>query len=256
MILICSAKFSNIDIYTLMLINIPAFLASIVIGVLILKKFLKKIPKQKTKPTKTYNGLIYLLPPVTPLLFYVVLQFVGFPQTRSFLIGVIFSIILLYFLTKLSGKEYVRIVAKSFTWKLALAIFGIMIFREMFETSKANEIIANIFINLSIPAVAMIVLIPLLLGLITGYNLGAIALSYFLVQPFFSFTGIGIVGLTSIIFISSLIGYLISPIHLCNVLSSDYFKTDPTRIYKMFIPAALLLVVTQIVFVMISTSFF
>jgi hypothetical protein len=130
-----------------------------------------------------------------------------------------------------------------------------MIFREMFEVAGANVVIANLLGNLAAPALLMIVLIPFLLGLITGYNLGAIALSYFLVEPFFLVTGISTLGLTSIVFISALMGYLISPIHLCNVLSSDYLKTDPTRIYKWFIPAALLLLVIQVAFVVVFSSY-
>jgi len=255
MILICSAKFSNINIYLLMLINLPAFIASILIGVVLLKKFIGKTEKQKEK-TKDYNGLVYLIPPVTPLLFYALLRIVNFPEITSFLIGVIFGIIVLYSLTKITAKEYLQILKKSLTWKLALAIFGIMIFRQMFEVSKANEIIANIIGGFSAPALAMIILIPLLLGFITGYNLGAIALSYFLVQPFFQVTGISILGLTSIIFMSSLVGYLISPIHLCNVLSSDYLKTDPTRIYKFFVPSALSLVIIQVLFVVLLGVFY
>ena len=77
----------------------------------------------------------------------------------------------------------------------------------------------------------------------------AIALSYFLIEPFYPATGLNIVGFTSIIFMSSLVGYLISPIHLCNVVSSDYLKTDSTRMYKMYLPAVIVLLVVQIVFV-------
>jgi integral membrane protein (TIGR00529 family) len=254
MILICSTKFSDINIYSLMLINMPAFIASILIGLFLLKKFIGKTDKQNGEK-REYNGLIYLIPPVTPLFFYGVLRIVDFPETTSFLIGIIVSIVVLYFLTKIKVKEYLQILKKSLTWKLALAIFGIMIFRQMFEVSKANEIIAGIIGGFSAPALAMIILIPLLLGFITGYNLGAIALSYFLVQPFFQATGLSILGLTSIIFISSLVGYLISPIHLCNVLSSDYLKTDPTRIYKFFVPSALSLIVIQVLFVFLIGLF-
>jgi hypothetical protein len=254
MILICSEKFSNINIYHLILVNIPAFIASIIIGIIYLKKFIKKTSIQQTKSEKNYTGLIYLLPPIVPLFFYGVLQFFDFPQIRSFLIGVVFSIILLYFLIKISFKEYIQIIKKSITWKLALAIFGIMIFREMFDVSKANILIADMIGRLPVPALLIIIVIPLLLGLLTGYNLGAIALSYFLVEPFFSFTGINIIGLTSIIFISSLVGYLISPIHLCNVLSSEYLKTDTTRMYKMYIPAAIsLLIIQTSIVVLVST---
>ncbi len=245
MILICSEKFSNINIYHLILVNIPAFIAAIIIGIIYLKKFIKKASLQPTKSKKEYRGLIYLLPPLVPLFFYGILQIFDFPQIRSFLIGIIFSIILLYFLIKISFKEYIQIIKKSITWKLALAIFGIMIFREMFDVSQANILIADIIGSLPVPSLLIIILVPLLLGLLTGYNLGAIALSYFLVEPFFPSTGINIIGLTSIIFISSLVGYLISPIHLCNVLSSEYLKTDTTRMYKMYIPAVASLLIIQ-----------
>ena len=254
MILICSEKFSNINIYHLILVNIPAFITAIIIGAIYLKKFIKKASIQPTKPEKDYTGLIYLLPPIVPLFFYGALQPFGIPQIRSFLIGVVFSIILLHFLIKISFKEYIQIIKKSITWKLALAIFGIMIFREMFDVSKANILIADMIGSLPVPALIIVIIIPLLLGLLTGYNLGAIALSYFLVEPFFQFTGINIIGLTSIIFISSLVGYLISPIHLCNVLSSEYLKTDTTRMYKMYIPSVISLMIIQTSIVVLAFS--
>jgi len=254
MILICSEKFSDIDIYNLILANVPAFIASIVIGILLLKLFIKKAPTQQPQSTRDYSGLIYLLPPVLPLIFYAVLHSLGVPQIRSFLIGVIFSILLVFLITHISWGDYLQVIKKSLTWKLALAIFGIMIFREMFETSQANVLIFELIGGLPFPALLLVIIVPLILGVLTGYNLGAIALSYFLVQPFFQFTGINIFGLTSIIFISSLAGYLISPIHLCNVLSSDYLKTDTTRMYKMFIPAILCLLIVQTAIVMVWFS--
>jgi len=255
MILICSEKFSDINIYSLILANVPAFIAIIIIGFILLKKFITNAPKQQTNPTKDYSGLMFLLPPIVPLVFYAVLQLFGFPQIRSFLIGVVFSIILVYFITNINRRDYIQALKKSLTWKLGVAIFGIMIFREMFEVSGANVIIADMIGNLPFPAIWMVALIPLLLGSLTGYNLGAIALSYFLVEPFFSFTGVSIIGLTSIIFMSSFVGYLVSPIHLCNVLSSDYLKTDTTRMYKMFIPAAVLLLLIHITIVVFSSGF-
>jgi hypothetical protein len=105
------------------------------------------------------------------------------------------------------------------------------------------------------PPVIIIIFIPIILGILTGYNLGAVALSYPLVEPFFQYTDINIIGLTSIIFISSLVGYLISPIHLCNVLSSEYLKTDTTRMYKMYIPSSFFILIVQLIFVIILFRF-
>jgi len=255
MILICSDKFSNIDIYSLVLINIPAFIVSIAIGIFYLKKFIRKNPKITDKPKKDYSGLVYILPPIMPLVVYGFLQYLNVPQIRSFLIGIIFSIVLLYFLVRIKPKEYLQIIKKSLTWKLALAIFGIMIFREMFEVSGATNIIANIIGSLPFPAILVIITVPIILGILTGYNLGAVALSYPLVEPFFQSSGINIAGLTSIIFISSLVGYLISPIHLCNVVSSEYMKTDTTRMYRMYIPSAIVLLLIQVVAMILLFSF-
>jgi len=254
MILICSKDFSNIDIYTIVIANIPSFIAFVIIGMIFLKFFIRKKTISEKKLDKDYSGLIFLLPPILPIILYVSLFFSGIQNIKDyqkiiFIIGVIISIIFLYFIVKIDFKKYKEIIKKSISLNLALVIFGIMIFRQMFEVSKANEILADMIGELPFPAIIIVIIIPLLLGLLTGYNLGAIALSYFLVQPFYGATGLNIVGFTSIIFMSSLIGYLISPIHLCNVVSSDYLKTDTTRMYRMYIPAIIVLLVVQTIFV-------
>jgi len=250
MILICGIKFSRIPIQMLILADLPAFFGVLLIGFIYLTRFTRKTPHQAVPTVKDYHGLVYILPPVIPLLFYS-LKFIGLSETRCFLIGVSFSLLLLYFLVHIDSSKYITIIKKSFTWNLVLAIFGIMILREMMKISQMHLLITETMRNLAFPAIIIVILLPFLLGTLTGYNLGAIALSYPLVEPFFTFTGINIIGLTSIIFMCSLIGYLISPIHLCNVLSSEYLKTDTTRMYKMFIPAVVTLLLIQIIFVII-----
>jgi len=256
MILICSLEYSNIDIYQLIIADFPAFIAFIIIGIIFLKLFIKKVPIPSTDIKKDYSGLIYLLPPIIPIILYVVLFAIGFPnlkyyQKSIFIIGVLLSLICLYFLTKIKWKKYLKMIKQSLSFKLAFIILGIMLLRSIIEVSKANEILTNMISGLPIPALLIIILIPLILGVLTGYNLGAIALSYLLVEPFFPSTGINIIGLSSIIFMSSLAGYLISPIHLCNVVSSDYLKTDTTRMYKMYIPAVAMLLFIHTIFVLI-----
>jgi hypothetical protein len=174
------------------------------------------------------------------------------------LIGVIISIVLVFYLTDRTKEDYFRILKKSISFNLAIAIFGIMIFREIFEVSQANIVLKDIIIGANIPVITMIVIIPLVLGVLTGYNLGAVALSYPILAPMFpiDINLVVLVGYTSLIFISSLIGYIISPIHLCNVVSSDYLKTDTTRMYRTYIPAAFLMLVIQIVVIGTVIYFF
>ena len=248
----------SIDISLLILANMPAFIVTILIGYYFLRKYIKTTNKSTKKPKRDYSGLIFILPPIVPLFFYLILMNFGFSEFRSFLIGIIFSIILLYYLVKPEKKDYIQLIKKSLTLKLALAIFGIMIFREIIDASGASYELANVLGNMSIPSISMIILIPLILGVLTGYNLGAIGLSFPIVSPFFPnpINIVTLVGLISLIFISSLVGYLISPIHLCNVLSSDYLKTDTTRMYRMFIPSVLFTLTIQILIIGVVLYFY
>jgi len=259
MMTICSDKFSNIDIYKLVIADFPVFLLFIIIGMIYLKVFIRKNQVVKKPSKRDYSGLVYILPPIIPIFIYLILFLLGFQnlkeyQIKIFILGVVISIFLLYRLTSITWNKYIKILKNSLSFNLAIVIFGIMIFREMITVSKANIILADLIAELPFPSIIILILIPLILGLLTGYNLGAIALSYPLVEPFFQNTGLNIVGLTSIIFMGSLVGYLISPIHLCNVVSSDYLKTDVTRIYKMYIPAVAVVLLFQTFFITIFFS--
>jgi len=252
MILITSAKFANFDISLMILANVPAFITSILIGYVYLKKFIKDAPVQKQISKRDYSGLIYLTPPILPLFVYGFLQIFGISQIRSFLIGVLLSIALVFYITDKTRQEFFQILKRSITFNLALAIFGIMIFREVFQVSQANVVLRDIIVGSHFPIIAMVIIIPLALGVLTGYNLGSVALSYPILVPFFpsDISFVMLIGFSSLIFISSVVGYLISPIHLCNVVSSDYLKTDTTRMYKNYIPAALVMLVVQIIFIL------
>jgi len=262
MILICSKDFtgltSDIELYHIMAANIPSFLFFIVIGYFFLHVFLGGNVEKTKKGKKELTGLIFLLIPIIPIFFYILLYLFSyiFPiidvseyQNTVFIIGLLFSFLILFIISNKNRREFFEILKKDFSVNIALAIFGIIIFREMFDTTQVNIILAEIIQQLPFTPIVIIIIIPAILGIITGYNLGAVALSYVLIKPFFDATGISIIGLTSIVFMSAFIGYLISPIHLCNVVSSDHFKTDTTRMYRMYIPSALVILFIQTLFI-------
>lgn len=238
MIVIVSTQFANIPIEQLILADIPVFIAYLLIGYLYMRRYMTITPPPAAKPPRNYSGLKYLAPPIIPLVFYL-LKYLGLSETRCFIIGVAAGILLLFLLLKTDLKTSLHVLRKSLSWNLALAIFAIMIFRQMIQVSGVDTIITQGMQTLAFPAIAIIILIPIILGVLIGSDFGSLALSYGLVQPFFAFAGVTVLGCTSLVFLAVLIGYLISPIHLCNVLSSDYLKTDVTHMYRMYIPASI-----------------
>ena len=162
MITICSNEFSNIDIYKLIIADFPAFITFIIIGFVFLKIYINKNEKTKVILKKNYNGLLYLSPPIIPILIYIILYLFGFSnlkdyQIKIFIIGVLVSIMILYFLIKISWKKYAIIIKRSLSFNLALIIFSIMIFREMIKVSQANIILAEMLGSLPFPAIFIII---------------------------------------------------------------------------------------------------
>jgi len=249
------ADLSSINMYQLILANGVAFFAMILIGFVFLKRIIKpwklKNKDDKQKMNRDWKGFVYLLPPVIPLGFSV-LTYTGFIDLfPAFIIGVIVSIGILYVLSDVDVSQYTLFCKNALTWKLAAVIIGIMLFREIFSVSGANQAIFSLLQLLPVPILLIIIVFPFVLGVLTGYLLSGITLSYILVEPWFDMMNMDIVGIVSILFMSGFIGYLISPIHLCNVLSSEYLKTDTTRMYNLLIPSAIVLLFIHIIFVIL-----
>ena len=167
MILFCSRKFSDIDIFQLISINIPAFIAYIVIGVFLLKRMVRKAPVQPLPTEREYTGLRYLLPPIVPLLLYGLIHGAGISQTQVFTVGAVLSIYLVYLMTNIPAGDYLRILSKTINFKTAKIIFGIMIFREMFEVSGANIAIIEIANRMHVPSTAMLIVVPMIISVLT-----------------------------------------------------------------------------------------
>ncbi|MDG6218928.1 MAG: DUF401 family protein, partial [Candidatus Thermoplasmatota archaeon] len=253
------ADLASLNMYLLIMVNSVSFLSMILIGyiLLILKIGIQQRKtsihssntnsnQQKTK--KDLSGLRFIFPPLLPLTFSL-LEPIGIPLFTAFTIGVATSIILLFFLASVPWARFNLFLKQAITWKLATIIIGIMIFRDIFEVSGVNITIYSLLELFPFSPLIIIILFPLILGLLTGYLLSGITLSYVLLYPLFDSINISTVGLVSIVFMSGFVGYLISPIHLCNVLSSEYLKTDTTRMYPLYIPASIIVLFIQLFFV-------
>ncbi len=115
-----------------------------------------------------------------------------------------------------------------------------MIFRNIIVVSKSLESFSPLLQNSSFHPFLILTIVPLVLGAIIGNNLLAIGLNFILVSSILASNLY--VPVVSVLYVSSFIGYLISPLHLCTIVSSEYFKTGLIELYKYLIPSALFVV--------------
>lgn len=85
-------------------------------------------------------------------------------------------------------------------------------------------------------------ILPLVIGMSTGLTSGAVGVSLPIV------VGMGANNLGLIVYAFSVIGVLLSPVHLCLVLTSQYFKVDFLKVLKKVLIPIIVVAVSAISF--------
>ncbi len=147
-------------------------------------------------------------------------------------------------------KSRLLMVWPGINWFMALAIIGIMVFKDFVQASGALDDLSVVLLDLGIPLLLLAILFPLITGFITGNQAASLGISVPLFLPLLPPEGLGVAYL-SVMFMTSLVGYNASPFHLCLVLTAEYFEASLPRVsWKVFLGLSPLVVLAllQIVF--------
>ncbi len=241
--LVVMSQISGININRLIVMQTPIFVVSVIVGSFYVIKLSKK--REKEEIVKKKGVILETLINFAPLLVTIVLTMtlsLFINLNISFLISLPSGIILSLIIYK--GRNKVQFVKKGFSASIGLAVFGIMLYKNVANVSGVAEIVAKYLQHTSMPAMVIIPVLSFSIGVLTAHNMAAIALAYPMLYPIIG----NDIRLVSLLYISSFMGYLISPLHLCVVVSYEYFKPKFVELYKLMLPPALLMVVIAVIF--------
>lgn len=142
----------------------------------------------------------------------------------------VFSLVLFY---RLRPAEVMKILRYGFALNVVVMIFGVMLFKFAMEGSGAVNHLNRYFTESGIPVITVLFVLPFITGLLTGLTVGFIGGTFPLL---ISLTGVHL-NQVSFAFASGYAGVLLSPVHLCLVLTRDYFKADMCGMYKRILPS-------------------
>lgn len=214
-------------------------------GMIILSGFLfsmKNIGERviiENKSDSGYNikSLLCFLP-IAIILFLVIVVHIELHYS------LLLTIIGLFILYKVRLGEISRFFRYGFTRDVIILILGTMFFKSAMESSGAVGHLNRFFIEREIPLLPILFLLPLISGLLTGLTIGFVGSTF----PLLMSMGGGLsLGQISFAFASGYLGVLISPVHLCLVLSREYFRADLWGIYKRILPASLLIIFSALI---------
>ncbi|MEW6115866.1 MAG: DUF401 family protein [Nitrospirota bacterium] len=154
------------------------------------------------------------------------------------------TIVLLFAYYKLPPKEMFRILREGFTTDVIILIFGAMLFKFTMENSGAVGHLSRYFTETGIPLLPVLFVLPFISGLLTGLTVGFVGGTFPLIL---SLAGGAHLNQITFAFASGFAGVLLSPVHLCLVLTREYFKADMWGIYKKTIPATVIIMAGALV---------
>lgn len=153
----------------------------------------------------------------------------------------ILSLLVFY---KFKGADILRFLKYGFAIEVVVLIIGTMLFKMTMENSGAVGQLSKYFSDSGMPLLPILLILPFITGLLTGITIAFVSSTFPLL---ISISGGAFLNEMTLAFAAGFIGVLLSPVHLCLVLTREYFKADMWGIYKKIIPGCLIVLTAALI---------
>jgi integral membrane protein (TIGR00529 family) len=177
------------------------------------------------------KGLLSFLPIGAVLILVLIVR----AELHYALIAVLIPLLYLY---RYGPAQILKAVRYGFSPDVLVMIAGIMLFKETMEASGAVKNLSSLLIEHGVPSAPIFCLLPMVAGILTGHTVGFVGST---VPLLISMADQASLPLISLAFASGFVGVLLSPVHLCLILTKEYFHADLQDIYKMTLPAGMIM---------------
>ncbi len=190
-----------------------------------------KVPKPADMP-RDGNSLkahiLNLLEGTLPVLFIAAAVLLN---NRLFIPALLAVIITMQLSYRMELKLLPGLLKRALSPEILLLIFGVMYFKNMLDISGAITELNQYFIFAGISPLLVVFALPFIAGLLTGVVQAYVGIAFPLILPFLAQGASYNIPMLSFAFISGYAGVLLSPVHLCYVLSCGYFEVEITESY-------------------------
>ena len=233
--IILPASLAGISVYSMIGMLFPFFLVAVLIGYFLGLKPIKSTQQQEGK-----GSVVRALYGLSPILLVIVLNIVFH---LGFSIGLLLGIGLLFVENKVPFKKAAAMIKKGFSPHMGVAMVGIMFFRQVVNSSGIVTDLMGLLEGS--PAIVLMVGLPMIISLFMGLALLSIGVCFPLLLPL---SPVPTPVFAVVVYMSAFTGYLASPLHLCLILTKEYFNSSLIGVYRRFLPSVVMLVVYTICF--------
>ncbi len=194
----------------------------------VLRKVKEEEKKDSNRSIKDIFGILYSIYPVI-IIFLLVFLF-----KIDTALSVIITCFISIFLYKVNLSDALKFVKKSLKIDMIVMILGIFYFKEALHITGAINLLPKIFPPHSnnLFVYGILILLPLISGLLTGITIAYVGISFPILSSYFITGNVVNMPLETLAYISGFIGVLLSPVHLCLLLTNEYFKSNLMKVYR------------------------
>lgn len=240
--LILAASLTGVSLYSLIMIQLLPVILYLLLGYFVsIRKIEDEGGGEKHREAKS---LLSILVNTSPILLVVLLNILGVDMGIALAIGVAFVLAM----NRVEPGSAAVLLRRGFDWRLPFAIIGVMCFRYMMEASRAVSNVLPYIEATGLPTPLVIIAMAWTVGLATAMPTAGIAITIPIAMVM---TGNLTPILTSVIYLTTIFSYLISPMHLCLILTVEYFEARLHSVYRRLIPAVVAAYLAFLAFVSI-----
>lgn len=133
---------------------------------------------------------------------------------------------------------------------VALVIAGIMIYKEMLTHSEVISDLTTLVINMGIPVIVLVALIPFLVGMLTGDNSASVAVIFPMFMPLLPQEPLAYGAYLAFLYASSTAGHIISPAHPCFSLTKEFYEVEIKTVIAPTLPMLGVVMAAGLIFTM------
>ncbi|MDD5091503.1 MAG: DUF401 family protein, partial [Candidatus Wallbacteria bacterium] len=213
-------------------------LCAIVFGLGYLFHFVRGIPPEESAQDVSpgWNAITTAFFPFLVILFGLFFKGLSF-AVLIFLASVPYSVIM----CRKRRVSFHRIAFAAFSPGMLLLIVSVFFFKRMIETVGMAGEFQSCAILAGINVDALLFLLPFLMGLITGVTNAYVGICFPLLLPFMVPGGTVDYSRVLFAYTSGLCGVLLSPVHLCLILTCEFFDSRLARVYPTVISGCIIM---------------
>ncbi len=159
------------------------------------------------------------------------------------IVSLCFAVGRIWIQNRMKAPELKKVLLDPHLLNMMYMVTAILVFKGIMEDSRAVGAIAREFAAMGLPLVLIVALLPLFVGGVIGLTIGCVGSTLPILIPLIVSVGESSQLLPYVVlaFGCGFVGVLFSPMHICFVLTNQYFRVSMLQVYRVAaLPLALL----------------